>query len=548
MRKIPVWLGALALMVATFGASAQTQPAAPPPPPPPSSPAATQPCAGRRAPSTRRRVRPRRRGRRRHGRRRRGLLPRPRLRGRRRRENTNARCFGLDRQRRRRPDRLRRPGLHGPWRLSRRGSWQRNGGATSGGATQPERHNRQGGRMTSRPEPTSRPRDLCTGRKSATRTASARTRPGADGIDNDGDRRTGLRGLRLSRPDGDGGLLAPSLRLLRAVVATASATPRSPRAARCRTSPTPTSLRISSAGSGPSWRAEQLLPASTSGARALGRSDVCDVPGADHAALVSTQLRAAARSRRRWDHVGAAAPARPRSTSTTPSSGATGSPPRWAAPSTRSRRVMHMRVFARRAAGSSTATSAGASSAATTRTSPTPRARSQGQPHRALLAFDLPFLYVPIPTHPRAFMAGARRDQRALERYVAWNVFGVFRWNRLWVQRRHYGKAGARVRLWRRSRRAPGRPAGDPAPPLLGADIGGYLPGDASNPPAAFFQHRPAAPLRVAVPRRPTTATTAHVGVASLVCGATRFIEDSAAPPRATPSASRSSASKRSSA
>ena len=60
MRKIPVWLSALALVVATFGAQAQPQPAqaqpaqpqpaqAVPPPPPSPGQAQTQPSPGARA-------------------------------------------------------------------------------------------------------------------------------------------------------------------------------------------------------------------------------------------------------------------------------------------------------------------------------------------------------------------------------------------------------------------------------------------------------------------------------------------------------------------
>ncbi len=53
--------------------------------------------------------------------------------------------------------------------------------------------------------------------------------------------------------------------------------------------------------------------------------------------------------------------------------------------------------------------------------------------------FDSPFLYTPTPM-TFAFLAGARFDQRAVERYTAWNVFSVFRYWHFQVRAEHYGR------------------------------------------------------------------------------------------------------------
>ncbi len=53
--------------------------------------------------------------------------------------------------------------------------------------------------------------------------------------------------------------------------------------------------------------------------------------------------------------------------------------------------------------------------------------------------FDSPFLYTPVPL-TFGFTAGAKYDQRAQERYPAWNVNAVLRWNRLVAIAETYGK------------------------------------------------------------------------------------------------------------
>jgi hypothetical protein len=146
--------------------------------------------------------------------------------------------------------------------------------------------------------------------------------------------------------------------------------------------------------------------------------------------------------------------------------------------------------------------------------------------------FDSPFLYVPVPT-TLAFSVGAKWDQRAIERYVAWNVFGVFRWNRLWLSVEHYGKNEFEFGSTQVSGVLQAGLLIIPRRLLIGADIGGYLPGAMSNPPAAFgsavprplseWQYRAAAHFYF----------YRHVGVASLVWS-DRFIEGNDSLPRDT--------------
>lgn len=53
--------------------------------------------------------------------------------------------------------------------------------------------------------------------------------------------------------------------------------------------------------------------------------------------------------------------------------------------------------------------------------------------------FDSPFLYTPVPT-TFAVMLGGKFDQRAQERYPAWNLTSVLRMGRLFAQAETYGK------------------------------------------------------------------------------------------------------------
>ncbi len=53
--------------------------------------------------------------------------------------------------------------------------------------------------------------------------------------------------------------------------------------------------------------------------------------------------------------------------------------------------------------------------------------------------FDTPYLYTPVPLTV-AVLAGARFDQRPVERYPAWNVFAIFRYGHFLVRAEHYGR------------------------------------------------------------------------------------------------------------
>ncbi len=53
--------------------------------------------------------------------------------------------------------------------------------------------------------------------------------------------------------------------------------------------------------------------------------------------------------------------------------------------------------------------------------------------------FDTPFLYTEVPM-TIAVLAGARFDQRAVERYTAWNAFAIFRYWRFLIRAEHYGR------------------------------------------------------------------------------------------------------------
>ncbi len=53
--------------------------------------------------------------------------------------------------------------------------------------------------------------------------------------------------------------------------------------------------------------------------------------------------------------------------------------------------------------------------------------------------FDTPFLYSPVPLTIAVF-AGARYDQRPLERYTAWNAFAILRYDRFLIRAEHYGR------------------------------------------------------------------------------------------------------------
>lgn len=53
--------------------------------------------------------------------------------------------------------------------------------------------------------------------------------------------------------------------------------------------------------------------------------------------------------------------------------------------------------------------------------------------------FDTPFLYTPVPA-TFAIIAGARFDQRPVERFVAWNAFSTFRYSIFSIRAEAYGR------------------------------------------------------------------------------------------------------------
>jgi hypothetical protein len=136
--------------------------------------------------------------------------------------------------------------------------------------------------------------------------------------------------------------------------------------------------------------------------------------------------------------------------------------------------------------------------------------------------FDSPFLYVPVPLTVSA-LVGAKWDQRPTEQYLAWNVFSVVRWNRFWLSFEHYGKREFGFGATQVSGVAQLGALIVPRRLLIGADIGGFLPGEfdtmprfgsAFPRPLAEWQYRLAAHLYF----------YRHVGVTSLVW-TDRFVE-----------------------
>lgn len=90
--------------------------------------------------------------------------------------------------------------------------------------------------------------------------------------------------------------------------------------------------------------------------------------------------------------------------------------------------------------------------------------------------FDSPFLYTPVPL-TLALQVGAKWDQRAVERYIAWNAFGVLRWNRFWLSVEHYGKQELEFDSTSASFVTQLGVLIIPRRLLFGADFGGFFPG-----------------------------------------------------------------------
>lgn len=147
--------------------------------------------------------------------------------------------------------------------------------------------------------------------------------------------------------------------------------------------------------------------------------------------------------------------------------------------------------------------------------------------------FDTPFLYVPVPT-TLGLQAGVKWDQRALERYIAWNVYGVFRWNRLVFSIEHYGKQELEFGSTSFSGLAQVGVLVIPRRLLLAADIGGYLPGNMANPPARYSSSTITRPLAEWQYRAAAHFYFyRHVGIASLVWS-DHFIEENPDRPQDT--------------
>ena len=100
--------------------------------------------------------------------------------------------------------------------------------------------------------------------------------------------------------------------------------------------------------------------------------------------------------------------------------------------------------------------------------------------------FDSPMLYVPVPL-TLAVNLGVKWDQRPDERYVAWNAFAVFRWNRFFLSAEHYGKNEFAFGSVQASVLAQLAVLIIPRRLLIGADVGGFFPGAMSNPPPGGF-------------------------------------------------------------
>jgi hypothetical protein len=106
--------------------------------------------------------------------------------------------------------------------------------------------------------------------------------------------------------------------------------------------------------------------------------------------------------------------------------------------------------------------------------------------------FDSPFLYTPAPL-TMAIVAGVKWDQRAVERYFAWNAFFALRYSRFVFTLEHYGKlsfaspnvgAGATgdngMDAWAPSFVAQLGVLAIPKLLLFSADFGGFYPQDPS--------------------------------------------------------------------
>lgn len=96
--------------------------------------------------------------------------------------------------------------------------------------------------------------------------------------------------------------------------------------------------------------------------------------------------------------------------------------------------------------------------------------------------FDSQLLYTPVPT-TFSVMAGAKWDQRAQERYAAWNVNAVLRSGRLIAQAETYQKKEFEFDSFQYAYVIQAGYLAIPKRLMFAADFGEYIAGDLENPP-----------------------------------------------------------------
>ena len=97
--------------------------------------------------------------------------------------------------------------------------------------------------------------------------------------------------------------------------------------------------------------------------------------------------------------------------------------------------------------------------------------------------WDSPFLFTKSPA-TLAFVVGAKYDQRAQERYPAWNSQLIARWWRFHLQGEYYGKRELEFKNWQNAYNAQLGFLAVQKRLFLAADFGQYLATDFEDPPA----------------------------------------------------------------
>jgi hypothetical protein len=96
--------------------------------------------------------------------------------------------------------------------------------------------------------------------------------------------------------------------------------------------------------------------------------------------------------------------------------------------------------------------------------------------------FDSPLLFNPEPLK-LALLVGGKYDQRAQERYPAWNGTGVLKWWHFYLMGETYWKRELEFGSWQYSYLVQAGALLWPRHLLIGADFGEYIAGDLDNPP-----------------------------------------------------------------